>query len=112
MRIESEERMTKSIRCKDFAILSGRELTQIIDNQTAKVSARLHILIFSTQEIKIAIIEPPRLLLKPEALNQMKDEVFASLWYDLKRNARQYEDISYLDFLNALKKKYSHVSVI
>lgn len=112
MRIESEERMKKSIKCKDFAILSGRELAQIIDNQIAKVSARLHILIFSTQEIKIAIIEPPRLLLKPEALNQMKDEVFASLWYDLKKNARQYEDISYLDFLNALKKKYSHVSVI
>lgn len=112
MRIESEERMKKSIRCKDFAILSGRELSQIIDNQTAKVSARLHILIFSTQEIKIAIIEPPRLLLKPEALNQMKDEVFASLWHDLKKNARQYEDISYLDFLNTLKKKYSHVSVI
>ena len=112
MRIESEKRMKKSIRCKDFAILSGRELAQIIDNQTAKVSARLHILIFSTQEIKIAIIEPPRLLLKPEALNQMKDEVFASLWYDLKKNARQYEDISYLDFLNTLKKKYSHVSII
>ena len=112
MRIESEERMKKSIRCKDFAILSGRELAQIIDNQTAKVSARLHILIFSTQEIKIASIGPPRLLLKPEALNQMKDEVFASLWYDLKTNARQYEDVSYLDFLNALKKKYSHVSVI
>lgn len=112
MRIESNERMKKPIRCKDFAILSGRELAQIIDNQTSKVSARLHILIFSTQEIKIAIIEPPRLLLKSEALNQMKDEVFASLWYDLKKNARQYEDISYLDFLNALKKKYSHVSVI
>lgn len=112
MRIESEERMKKSIRCKDFAILSGRELAQIVGNQTAKVSARLHILIFSTQEIKIAIIEPPRLLLKSEALNKMKDEMFASLWYDLKKNARQYEDISYLDFLNALKKKYSHVSVI
>lgn len=112
MIIESNERMKKSIRCKDFAILSGRELAQIVDDQTAKVSARLHILIFSTQEIKIAIIEPTRFLLKPEALNQMKDEVFASLWYDLKKNARQYEDISYLDFLNALKKKYSHVSVI
>lgn len=112
MRIESEEKMKKSIKCKDFAILSGRELAQIIDNQTAKVSARLHILIFSTQEIKIAIIGPPRLLLKPEALNQMKDEVFASLWYDLKKNSRQYEDVSYLDFLNTLKKKYSHVSVI
>lgn len=112
MRIESNERMKKSIRCKDFAILSGRELAQIIDNQTAKVSARLHILIFSTQEIKIVVIEPPRLLLKPETLNQIKDEVFASLWYDLKRNARQYEDVSYLDFLNTLKKKYSHVSVI
>lgn len=112
MRIESNERMKKSIRCKDFAILSGRELAQIIDNQTAKVSARLHILIFSTQEIKIVVIEPPRLLLKPETLNQIKDEVFASLWYDLKRNARQYEDVSYLDFLNTLKKKYSRVSVI
>ena len=93
MRIESNERMKKSIRCKDFAILSGRELAQIIDNQTAKVSARLHILIFSTQEIKIVVIEPPRLLLKPETLNQIKDEVFASLWYDLKRNARQYEHV-------------------
>lgn len=111
-RMEDLEKVREPIKCKDFAILSGSERTLIANDGTAKVNARLSILIFSTNEMKIVLIDPPRLLLKPEALNQMKDEVFASLWYDLKRNARQYEDISYVEFMHTLKQKYSHVSVI
>lgn len=112
MKIKSDEKLKNSIRCKDFAILSGHEQAKIINDWVAKVSARLNILIYSTHEIKIVIIDPPRLFLDPEALNQMKDEVFASLWYDLKKNKRHFEDISYLEFIRELKKKYSHVDVI
>ena len=111
-RMEDLEKVREPIKCKDFAILSGSERTLIANDDTAKVNARLSILIFSINEMKIVVIEQSSLLLRPEALNQMKDEVFASLWYDLKKNARQYESISYVEFMNMLKKKYSHVSVI